>query len=158
MQVKAKKRFAAPEVHILWGPTRTGKTARAWNEILARGIEEDYILDKMEETQWFDGLAPYMKAMVWDEIVPFFETERLLKLMMRVIDRYPLTVNVKSHRANFNVPLIYLTSNHDPEHWFDTMPLANIEAWRARLKEFCKIRHITTPYVHPTDAVQTAPT
>lgn len=124
---------------IIVGPTRTGKTRRAWE--LAG--PEAYSKNK---TAWWDGYDQ-QENVVWDEFYgsccPFTE-------LLQILDRYPYAVNQKGKTTEFVARHIYFTTNQEPEDWYDAErthqgPWAE-NPLRARIAEFGTI--VRTGEVH----------
>ncbi len=96
------KQTQFPETWILWGPTDCGKSHMA-NEDGAEML--DY---SKEALQNYSGLNP---VVCFEE----FNHESLpLRLMLKLVDKYEVTVNIKFGKANWNPRRIILTSNEDP--------------------------------------------
>ncbi len=99
----------APLVFVLWGPTGVGKSRLAadvypdayWWSPSANGSH--YALGYSgQQSVIFDdyyGSIPY----------PF---------LLRILDRYKLTVNVQGTNVAFRAHQFIFTSNHPPQHWY----------------------------------------
>lgn len=118
-------------VIVLWGTTGTGKTRFVWDQVQDRTIwcPGDY--------QWFDG---YMgqDICLFDDYRGEYPIQTLLKLC----DRYPMSVPVKGSFRNWCPKKIYITSNLDPHGWY---PDAHHESIRAMLRRFAVIHQILEP-------------
>lgn len=135
-------RTKAPDVLFLWGPTGTGKS---WK---AREVSQDHVagtggtvLWKMNGCKWYDGLNGSTKCMVWDEFVPK-DAGVHLGHMLRLLDGYPLQVEIKGGAMEFNVDLIIFTSNYDPMDWYYDAEPASRRAWDRRVLQN-KVEHCT---------------
>lgn len=107
--VCAPKRNWKTFVHVLWGPTNVGKSARA--HIL---YPDAYSLALGNTGIWFDGYDGKSDILI-DEFrggIPF-------GLLLRMTDRYPLTVSVKGAMMNFAPARIVITANAHPSEWYD---------------------------------------
>lgn len=119
-------------VNVYYGPTGTGKTRRAHDEIAGR----EYF-DKNPLTKWWDGYRGQKLCLI-DEFAGRVDIVNLL----RWLDRYPCTVEVKG----FSVPLeaneFWITSNLSPDEWYPDASPQHKLALRRRLTN---VLHITTP-------------
>lgn len=94
-------RSVMTEIHILWGPTGTGKSHRAYEESKALG--EVYF---KPSGPWWDGYEQQPCVILED-----FRGEVSLAQMLRLGDKYPLRVPVKGGFEQFTSKRIYITSN-----------------------------------------------
>lgn len=81
--------------------------------------------------------------MIWDEFAPV-DCGLSPSFILRLVDRYALTVEIKGGTINFNVPYIIFTSNVDPATWFDSQP-DHKDAWLRRLTA-CAVIHMCKKY------------
>lgn len=118
-------------VNVFYGPTGTGKTRRAHDELGGR----EYF-DKNPLTKWWDGYRGQKLCLI-DEFAGRVDIINLL----RWLDRYPCTVEVKG----FSVPLeaveFWITSNLSPEEWYPDASAQHKLALRRRLTN---VVHMTT--------------
>ena len=105
----AQRRSTPPQVHVFWGPTGTGKSRRA--EFISRGSTTFW----KPKGQWFDGYEGQTVA-IFDD----FRADVPFRLLLQVLDRYPLIVPVKGGFVNWNPSIVIFTSNHSPESWYST--------------------------------------
>lgn len=118
-------------VIYLWGPTGTGKSARAYSA----GAKDVQI-----STSGFIMGYEHDDVVVFDDIDKHtFTRAQALKLF----DRHPCTINVKGmSNVQWNPKTIYLTSNYSPRSVF-----GDDEAIHRRIDE---VHLLTEPYVHAT--------
>lgn len=94
-----------PVVHVLYGPTGTGKSKWAF---------ETYpgAYWKSQDNWWdeYDG----QETVICDEFYGWIKYSTLL----RICDRYPLRLERKGGFINFKCKNILFTSNHEPENWY----------------------------------------
>lgn len=96
-----------PEVYALVGKPGTGKTR--------------YVHDKHEDIwswggdRWFDGYDGHEIALFDD----FDGGDLSYRMLLRVLDRYPMKVPVKGGFSVWIPRRIYLTSNLRPEQWYN---------------------------------------
>lgn len=112
MSLYQPKRRWMPEVHVWWGEPGLNKSRELWDYA-------DSLLCAVDECSMTASghLIGYSNApvVVFDD----FDTKNWnLKMFKNVFDRYPLTVNVKGHEAQFNPKVILVSSNYDPHSWF----------------------------------------
>lgn len=106
---KIPKRSWKSQVWLFRGPTGTGKTKRVWDECKADG-QEPFVWPGGD---WFDGYKG-------QEIVLFddFCGELRFRLLLRLLDRYPMQVPIKGGHVEWCPKKIYITSNLTPEEWY----------------------------------------
>lgn len=106
-----------PIVYWLHGRTGTGKTRRAY----AEDPSSVYFKDPM--TKWWDGYTQ-QNVVVVDDYVGDNGTRAQrgmdLAYLLRLLDIYPMTVEVKGASVSFLSGRIYLTSNYTPAECFPT--------------------------------------
>lgn len=96
------------EVHIYWGEPGSGKTRKVFEECPnvqpVQYINNFIIGYNNEENILFDDFNP--------NIMP-------RNVFLTLTDRYKCTVNVKGGEKKWNPRKIYITSNYDPQYWYD---------------------------------------
>lgn len=102
-----------PKVHLMLGPTGTGKTYLATTEY-TQDPDEVYI-KPVGSSLWFDNYHG-QKVFVWDEIV---HGEFKIAFMLRFLDRYALSIEIKGGHVWLEAEDIILTSNQYPDEWCD---------------------------------------
>lgn len=114
LKAALEKREMRPEIQVvvIWGPTGVGKSHWAWN---------NFPLDRMfgwnanSGKPWFDGYAGE-DILVIDE----YSGEQELAFLNRVLDRYPLTVEVKGSSVQAAWTKVIITSNLEPTNWYSS--------------------------------------
>lgn len=97
-----------PEVIVIWGAAGTGKSRIVH--------EENKEVDDISVTPGGFLIGYHGAATVlFDD---FDDNMMQRKLFLNLLDRYPLTVNVKNGEMNWNPKRIYITSNFDPRTWY----------------------------------------
>lgn len=119
------KRNHPMEVHIWWGDSGTGKSRQA------RETYPDAFWKN--KGQWWDGYKNE-ETVIIDEFYGWLDYDFILRLC----DRYPLTVPIKGGHAQFNSKRIIFTSNQRWEDWW-TRP-HDLEPFRRRITE---VKHFT---------------
>lgn len=116
------------KVYVFWGPTGTGKSRLAWTQA---GIDA---YPKQPTTKFWDGYQGQENVVI-DEFTGQIDITHLL----RWFDRYPVCVETKGSGTVLKAKKIWLTSNIDPRHWYQSAPEAQ---QRALLRRFTLIKHI----------------
>lgn len=120
------------EVIVLWGKTGTGKSHTAYSDLLSRfDQQEPYSLCDLSGA-WFDGYAGQRGAIL-DDFRGKGSGMRV-EQFLRITDKWPLAVPVKGGFVRWTPQVIYITSNTDPEEWYNEEPVATQEAVSRRLK------------------------
>lgn len=105
-------------VFLFRGPTGTGKTKRVWDECKEEGLRPWV----WPGGQWFDGYTG-QQVVLFDD----FCGELGFRLLLRLLDRYPMQVPVKGSHVEWCPKKIYITSNLSPGEWYpdehDVAPL-----------------------------------
>lgn len=100
-----KPREGPPEVILIIGPTGSGKTKYV--------AEREPSLYWKQSSQWWDGYDGH-PAIVLDEFkgwIPFTD-------LLRLLDRYPYTGQIKGGHVEVTPNRIYITSNYHPNAWY----------------------------------------
>lgn len=100
-------RVEKTQVICLVGPTGTGKSA----SVRERSPEAYW---KQPHSDWWDGYDG-VSDVVLDDFYGWIRYESIL----RILDRYPLTVQCKGGQLNFAPRRIFITSNKWPDSWYD---------------------------------------
>lgn len=121
--LQAQVRNFKTEVYVYWGKTGLGKTRRAYYE--AGHSTWFYGSDG-----WFDGYNGQC-SVIFDD---FGGHEFKLTYLLKLLDRYPMSVRVKGGFVNWSPRRIYITSNKDPDDWYSCLQVHK-EALRRRFTE-----------------------
>jgi len=125
--------FRGPqEVHVYWGVTGSGKSHRAFEEA---GI--DYYL-KSPLTKWFDGYRG-QDTVIIDEFRGVIDISHMLKWL----DKYPCSVEVKGYQTFLKTKKWIITSNLNPNDWFPTLDQLTLQALKRR---FTLVVHYEDPF------------
>lgn len=106
-RVLSKPRSTKSVVYVLYGPTGTGKSKYAMDEYPGAFWKP--------RDKWWDGYNGE-SAVVIDEFYGWLPYDQLLRLL----DRYPLLVEIKGGTVQFVAETIVLTSNKHPREWYDS--------------------------------------
>lgn len=107
---------------VYWGATGTGKSLRAWTEAGSGAYGKD------PRTKWWCGYKG-QDAIVIDEFRGSIDVSHLL----RWLDRYPVTVEVKGGSRPLVGSRIWITSNLDPRKWYPEIDEETLSALLRRL-------------------------
>lgn len=111
----------APEVIVIEGPTGSGKTRWVYDT-----YGDKSIYHKMGG-KWWDGYEQQHVVLFDDfdkDIIPY-------RVMLQILDRYPMRVEVKGASIELNSPVFVLTTNVPMEGWYPYE--RNIDALRRRV-------------------------
>lgn len=103
--MKTKPRNHPVDVHVLQGPTGTGKSKWA--------LETYSGAYWKQRSNWWDGYAGH-EAVVIDEFYGWLPFD----LLLRICDRYPLLVETKGGQVQFVAKTIIITTNQLPSSWY----------------------------------------
>lgn len=121
----------APVIEIYWGDSGTGKTRKAVSD-----HPDAYIVTRPREkgALWWDGYNG-QKTVIVDEFYGWIQYDFILRLL----DRYPLRVEVKGGTVNMSATHFIITSNQPWRDWYPNVE--DKSALERRIKEFGKVTH-----------------
>lgn len=125
----------AVDVRVYWGVTGAGKTHRVHSELCTLGLE---YYDKHPLTKWWDGYRG-QPAVVIDEFAGRIDIVHLL----RWLDKYPVTVEVKGYAVPLEAKHFWITSNINPIDWY---PDANENHKRALMRRLSQVIEFKDPF------------
>lgn len=135
-----------PKVKIFWGPTGTGKTTKA---LEVAGKDAFWLTKPSDSNLWFDGYQTGSNLVI-DEFYSWIKYD----LLLRILDWSALQVPIKGNFVAFNSPIIVITSNQNPMHWYKKVE--DKSALHRRFKDFCeitKLDQLPSPSGNPESAV-----
>lgn len=107
--------FKLREVHWYYGSTGTGKTRTSWEIIMERGYKiEDVWMSSGKIDPFFNGYTG-QKAVILDDFRPGFCR---FEMLLRLLDGYPVTINVKGGYVQWMAELIIITAPIPPSEMF----------------------------------------
>lgn len=107
------KERVPPKVYWFWGASGTGKTRTAWEML---GYEDTWISNP-GTLKWFDRYDEHKNVIIDD-----FRTDLCtFDFLLRLLDRYPLQVEIKGGFVNWVPEVIIITTPYDPEETYDFM-------------------------------------
>lgn len=141
----ARKPGAAPEVHILYGPTGTGKTHAVFAEAEEKYGECDVIYRPTQGSGhfwWNDYDASKHKVILFDE---FRGSSAPPREILQICDKYPMNLPTKGGLiARGTVDHVYFTSNLHPEDWWPNIPAAH--GWEPLKRRTTDLRELSIPF------------
>ncbi|QMW68817.1 replication-associated protein [Crucivirus-349] len=116
------------QVFLNYGESGTGKTELIYN---SHPIHEIF---RKPPGQWWDGYCG-QKYILIDDIQP---NEYKIEEFLQWLDKYPISVPIKGSFVPLTCTHIYLTSNFDPNKWFN---YKSIESYKAIIRRITKIKY-----------------
>jgi len=107
-RLKSKHRSVPPEVIVLQGDLGSGKT-----RFIFDNFPSEQIYQPMNDG-WWEEYNSQRVCLLDDYPWPAHN----LAFVLRLLDRYPITVNVKGSSARFNSPIIAITTNVGWDYWY----------------------------------------
>lgn len=101
-----------PYIILYWGEPGCGKSMKAKEVADKNGGAFWY---SSYASNWWDGYNPSQHNVV---VLDDFKGNIPHKMLLRMLDRYPLQVEVKGSTVAFNPAIIILTSNDPPNQWY----------------------------------------
>lgn len=124
--VYTEKRSWPMENIVYWGDSGSGKTRRALEE----AGDSVYFVSKGDANQstWWDGYEG-QNTVILDDFYGWLPWT----FMLRLLDRYPFSVQYKGGSREFISKKIIITSNTAPETWYKNIPNNDFTPFRRRL-------------------------
>lgn len=113
------------EIRLFYGRTGTGKSRAAYERYPGAFWKEP-------GTKWWDGYQQE-ETVVMDE---FRGSWMKLSSFLRIVDRYPLTVETKGSHMKFNSKRLIITSNLLPTEWWPHVHTLEVGALLRRFSHF----------------------
>ncbi len=128
-------------VVVYYGPTGTGKSHAAFS------AEPDGTVFNVPRSQgeslWFDGYDPTRhRTLIIDEFYGWIKWD----LLLRLLDKYPLSLPVKGGMTYANWTKVIITSNKPPDAWYS---LEKIHDQAPLMRRIDEIVHMDKAYVPP---------
>nr|WAE42900.1 MAG: replication associated protein [Cressdnaviricota sp.] len=112
------KRTTEPYVSWIFGESGRGKTHIAIGDTPP---EEVY---SVPSEKWFDGYHQQKKVLIDDIDISKWN----FKFLLRLLDKYPIQVEIKGGMIEFNSPYIYITDEFPPSYYFHGNTLEQLES------------------------------
>lgn len=107
------KKMTAPEVIVLVGEPGIGKTRYIYDNEPLSDIYKVEVGDGSSGSIWWDGYDGEPVILIDD-----FHSNFKLDYMLRLLDRYPMKLNIKGGFTWKCARKIYITSNINPSNWY----------------------------------------
>lgn len=108
---------------VFWGRTGSGKSRRAWEEAGQQAYSKD------PRTKFWCGYRN-QECVVIDEFRGSIDVSHLL----RWLDRYPVSVEIKGGAVPLSATRYWITSNLHPRQWYPELDNETVEALLRRLQ------------------------
>ena len=111
------RRYSDGDISRIWiyGPGRSGKTRRAYD--LCAGLST-FKCDTVNKG-WFDGYDNH-EAVILDDYEPDPNDAQAFKLLLSLLDVYPLRVEVKGSTVQWDPKVVVITSQLPPWEYYGT--------------------------------------
>lgn len=120
---RPRDRDTTVSVYALCGRTGVGKTRFVWD----RHGQELYVHGG--NSKFFDGYCGQRIALFDDYDGSVFKLSKFL----RILDRYPMQVEIKGGTVNWRPEVIYITSNKTVDDWYSQANTEHIAALHRRI-------------------------
>lgn len=140
-RLKVAKEDGPKEVSVFWGEAGSGKTRKVYDT-------EGYGIWSKPQGRWFDGYDG-QEAVLFDDYTGDLE----LGLFLKVLDRYPMSVEVKGAYVPWRPKRVYITSNLSPEEWYPKAKKEQHLAIRRRISSIVRFKRGLTESMDGCDAV-----
>lgn len=109
------RRYSDGDISRIWiyGPGRSGKTSRAYD--ICSGLST-YKCDTAHKG-WFDGYDNH-EAVILDDYEPDPQDDKQFKLLLSLLDKWPLRVEVKGSTVQWDPKVVVITSQHPPWEYY----------------------------------------
>lgn len=99
---------------VYWGPPATGKSHKV-RELTAANFGDSVYYLQLDggDRVWWDGYTG-QKAVVIEE----FHGQMKISYLLKLLDRYPMSVETKGSMVPFTSEMIFFTSNEHPKDWY----------------------------------------
>lgn len=114
-----------PRCFWFYGPTGTGKTKEAF-------LMSDNIYSKNPDNKWWCNYEQQEMVLIDDLRKDHFT----LSTLLRWFDQYPCRVETKGASVQLNSPLMVITSDEGPHHWYQGNDLAQLRRRFDVIKHF----------------------
>jgi len=134
------RRYSDGDISRIWvyGPGRSGKTRRAYD--LCAGLSTCKC--DTAHKGWFDGYDNH-EAVILDDYEPDPEDNVQFKLLLSLLDKYPLRVEVKGSTVKWDPKIVVITSQLPPWEYYGSpyvagqcvnMSIDTPEYWNTNVK------------------------
>lgn len=110
ISVTSEEREEAPKVILYYGHTGKGKTRKAF-------AEHPIMYRKVPDTRWFDGYTG-QTCVLFDDFAGA-ASKFSLGYLLQLLDRYPVSVEIKGGYTALLATTIIITTNIHPRLWYN---------------------------------------
>lgn len=130
---------------VLWGPTNVGKSTAAWKYAGWKAYPKD------PRSKFWCGYQGQENIVV-DE----FRGGIDIAHMLRILDKFPVIVEVKGYSTVLKAKNIWITSNLHPKDWYPDLDHETYMAFARRLRvlKFPEEQHILLDWMNEEDPDQ----
>lgn len=134
------KEMIQPEIIVITGTPGSGKTRHIYDNEDINEVYKAEVGDGSSGSIWWDNYDGEEIILIDD-----FHNNFKLDYMLRLLDRYPMKLNVKGGYTWKCAKKIYITSNIEPSKWYPNCPDIHKQALMRRIT-----KHIimTQPHQH----------
>lgn len=129
-----------PRVLWFWGPTGGGKTRTACREAAGKSI-----FWKMADNQWFDTYDQQDVMIMDDFRTSWFK----FGFLLRLLDAYPLVLEIKCNHVQFNTNFIIITAPKPPQEMYSSLAENEEGQYNQLLRRITEVRYIGPPLEAP---------
>lgn len=126
--LREAKKMIQPEVIVLTGESGTGKTRFIYDNEDIEQVYKAEIGDGSSNSVFWDGYNGHEIILIDD-----FHCNLKLDYMLRLLDRYPMKLNIKGNHTWKTARRIYITSNLPLNSWYRNCPDNCVNALRRRI-------------------------
>ncbi len=130
----APRREEPSKLFFVWGPTGNGKTTAAMSCVVPSPEMVEW-----EGNRFLQGYSGSNTAVLFDD---FDWAGMNVKLFLRLVDRWPMTVGIKGGFSVFAPKTIIFTSNDSPKDWWPKASSETKDAVWRRMEEFGEIIYL----------------
>lgn len=147
--VKKRNGITMPITTVHWGPTGTGKSHSAMKEAIdyTGDIDKVYILrdyGSLAGATIWTGYNPMKHtAVIIDEFYGWAKWHELLAWL----DKYPVQVRVHGAMVDLTCMKFWITSNCDPEQWYNKLIDAGKVKYETLQRRLTNIKHLAIKYI-----------
>lgn len=127
---KEAKKMEAPEVTVLIGAPGIGKTKHIYDHERTDDVYKVEVGDGSSGSVFWDAYSGESVILIDD-----FHSNLKLDYMLRLLDRYPMKLNIKGGYTWKCAKRIYITSNIPIERWYPNCPNVHRKALMRRISK-----------------------
>lgn len=129
-QMEKSLRDISVVVHV--GPPGTGKSWSVWH---SEKMDDIYALTMYGKgSTWFDGYTGQPTLLIED-----FKGQIDYQELLRILDIYPLMVQIKGGSCMAKWTKVYITTNFEPSLWYDAQPFGALNRRITEVKNFVEV-------------------